>query len=183
MSDNTLDARLARVRIVAMDVDGIFTDGTIFYDSDGKVQKGFYAHDGLGFELLRRAGILRGFITGRVDGSTDARARYLMLDFYYPGAGDKSRAIAELSATYGIPVEEILWMGDDLNDYTAFETAGITAAPSDATDPIKRIADIVTAAPGGRGAVREVVDRILRAKKIDPVALWKTDKDTPMGKQ
>ena len=182
MNDD-LSLRLARVRIVAMDVDGTFTDGTLFYDSAGNVMKGFSTRDGLGLELLRRAGILRGFITGRVDTATEARARFLMLDFLLTGIGDKANALRALSAEHGVPLADILFIGDDLNDYTAFEIAGVPVAVENACDEVKAAARYVTRAEGGRGAVREVAELILRAKGIDPVALWKTDKDTPMGKR
>ncbi len=183
MSERTLEDRLAHVRVVAMDVDGTFTDGSLFYDAAGNVLKGFCAHDGLGLELLRRAEIKRGFITGRADGATDARARALKLDFHLSGIGDKSVALRQLSAEFDIPLDDILYMGDDLNDYTAYETAGVTVAVRNACHEIKAIAHMVTSAPGGHGAVREVVDRILHARGIDPVALWKTNADAPVGRQ
>lgn len=183
MSEITLDDRLARVKVVAMDVDGTFTDGSLYYDAAGNVLKGFCAHDGLGLELLRRAGIKRGFITGRADGSTDARARALRLDFHMSGIGDKSVALRQLSAEFDVQLDEILYIGDDLNDYTAFETAGVTVAVRNACPQVKAIAHMVTGATGGHGAIREVADRILHAKGIDPVALWKTNADAPVAKQ
>jgi len=181
VTNKTLSSKLAGIRLVATDVDGTVTDGVLYYDSAGNVIKGFFSADGLGLELLRRAGIIRGFITGRVDGATDARARYLKADFLLTGIGDKAVAIRKLSGEYDIPIADILFIGDDLNDYTAFEAAGVSVAVENAAMEIKAVADYVTRAHGGRGAIREVVDMILRAKGIDPVALWKTDKDTPVG--
>ncbi|MHB9027743.1 MAG: KdsC family phosphatase [Candidatus Latescibacterota bacterium] len=183
MRNSELLEKLARVKIVAMDVDGTFTDGTLYYDYSGNVMKGFAAHDGLGIDLLRRAGIKRGFITGRRDSATEIRARYLQVDFYLCGVGDKSEALRKLSKDHGVPLTEILYIGDDLNDYTAFEAAGVTIAVGDAAGEIRLAADYVTSAHGGRGAVREVVDLLLRAKGIDPVALWKTESDRPVGGQ
>jgi 3-deoxy-D-manno-octulosonate 8-phosphate phosphatase (KDO 8-P phosphatase) len=182
MNDDLM-LRLARIRIVAMDVDGTFTNGTLYYDASGNVMKGFFTGDGLGMELLRRAGIIRGFITGRVDVATEARARFLMADFLLTGIGDKAEALRSLSVKYGIPLPDILFIGDDLNDYTGFEAAGVSVAVGNAAMEVKMIADYVTRALGGRGAVREVVDLLLRAKGIDPVALWKMDKNTPMGQR
>lgn len=178
-----LSDRLSGVKMVAMDVDGTFTDGTLFYDCSGNVMKGFAARDGLGIELLGRAGILRGFVTGRMDPATESRVRYLKVDFYLCGIGDKSVALRNLAEEHGFSLTEILYIGDDLNDYTAFETAGFSVAVGDACEEIKRAADYVTGASGGRGAVREVVDMLLRAKGYDLVDLWKTKIDTPVGEQ
>ena len=183
MTEPELLKKLSVIQIVAMDVDGTFTDGTLFYDPEGRVLKGFSSHDGLGLELLLRAGIKRGFITGRKDPSTEARANYLHADFYFCGVGDKSVAIRQLCDTFGVTKEAILYMGDDLNDFTAFEIAGLAVAVGDASDEIKAAADFVTSAPGGHGAVREVVNLLLKAKNIDCVALWKTAVDKTAGGQ
>jgi 3-deoxy-D-manno-octulosonate 8-phosphate phosphatase (KDO 8-P phosphatase) len=178
-----LPEKLARVKIVAMDVDGTFTDGMLYYDHAGNVMKGFFVHDGLGIDLLRRARIKWGFITGRSDSATESRARFLQADFYLYGVGDKSEALRKLSQEQGVPLSEILYIGDDLNDYTAFETAGVTVAVGDAAEEIRLIADYVTNAPGGRGAVRETVNLLLKARGIDTVALWKTESNRTVGKQ
>ena len=175
--------KLEGIKLVAMDVDGTFTDGTLYYDSDGHVMKGFSSHDGLGLELLRRAGIKRGFITGRHDGATEARVTYLSADFYISLVGDKSLALKGLLEEYSLDASESLYMGDDLNDLTAFELAGVTVAVANACTELKNRADIITENPGGSGAVREVVNSILRAKNIDPAALWLSEKDRPVGMQ
>lgn len=183
MTESELLKKLAVIQIVAMDVDGTFTDGTLFYDPEGKVFKGFSSHDGLGLELLFRAGIKRGFITGRIDSSTEARVNYLRADFYLCGVADKSAAIWQLCDKYGVTAEEVLFMGDDLNDLTAFETAGVAVAVGDAGEEVKHIADFVTTATGGHGAVREVVNLLLRAKNIDTVTLWRTNPGRKVGDQ
>lgn len=183
MRNPELFERLARVRLVAMDVDGTFTDGTLYYDHSGNVMKGFFSQDGLGLELLHRAGIPRGFITGRRDAATEERARYLQADFYFCGVGDKAAALRELASKYGISLDEILYMGDDLNDYSAFEVAGTAVAVGNACAEIRLAADYVTTAGGGRGAVREAVELLLRAKGFNLIDLWKTASDRPVGKQ
>jgi len=175
--------RLEKIRLVAMDVDGTFTDGTLYYDHAGNVIKGFSSHDGMGLELLRRAGIKRGFITGRHDGATEARAGYLGVDFYVPAVGDKSVVLKRLLDEFSLDASECLYIGDDLNDLTAFETAGVAVAVADANAEVKKRADMVTRNPGGRGAVREIVDLVLEAKGIDPVELWMRGKDRPVGVQ
>jgi len=175
--------KLAAIQLVALDVDGTFTDGTLYYDNDGQVIKGFSSHDGLGLELLRRAGIKRGFITGRHDNATEARVTYLKVDFYIPAVGDKAAVLRELLDEYGLDESQSLYMGDDLNDLSAFEAAGVAVAVANARDEVKERADLVTDSHGGRGAVRELVGLILRAKGIDPVELWMRDKDRAVGMQ
>lgn len=175
--------RLKKIKLIALDVDGTFTDGTLFYDGDGQVIKGFSAHDGLGLELLRRADIRRGFITGRYDFATESRANYLAVDFYLANVGDKSSALKETAEKFGVSLDECLYMGDDLNDLTVFEAAGVAVAVANASEHVKRCADMVTTALGGHGAVREIVEMVLEAKGIDPVKLWLSDRDRPVGKQ
>ncbi len=175
--------KLARIKLVAMDVDGTFTDGILYYDNGGDVIKGFSAHDGLGLELLRRAGIKRGFITGRHDNATEARTSYLNADFYLSSIGDKSVALLKLLDDYNIDASECLYIGDDLNDLTAFKAAGVSVAVANASIEVKNRADIITETPGGHGAIREVANAILRAKNIDPVELWMSDKDRVVGEQ
>ncbi|MBA7568807.1 3-deoxy-D-manno-octulosonate 8-phosphate phosphatase KdsC [subsurface metagenome] len=132
--------------------------------------------------MLKRAGIKRGFITGRYDGATESRLDYLGVDFYLSAIGDKGEALTEKINEYGIDPSESLFVGDDVNDIPAFKVAGVSIAVANAPDYIKKHSDIVTTRPGGQGAVREVVDMILEAKKIDPVALWLNDKSI-VGKQ
>jgi len=175
--------RLQKIKLIALDVDGTFTDGTLFYDGDGKVIKGFSSHDGLGLELLRRAGIHRGFITGRHDYATEARAGYLGVDFYIVNVGDKSVALTETAEKFGVTLDECLYMGDDLNDLTVFAAAGVSVAVANASEHVKSRVDIVTAASGGKGAVREIIEAVLSAKGIDPVDLWLSEKDRRVGKQ
>ena len=166
--NDTLSLMLARIRIVAMDVDGTFTDGALYYDAAGNVMKGFSARDGLGLELLRRAGIIRGFITGRVDGATEIRARYLNADFLLTGIGDKAEALRKISVDYSVPLAEILFIGDDLNDYTAFEIAGVPVAVENACDELKaaaRSARWWTCSSGRRASTRSPSGRRTRTRR------------------
>ena len=183
MTDYLLTEKLALVKLFAMDVDGTFTDGILYYDSKGEVIKGFSAVDGMGIELLRRMGIIRGFITGRTDMATKSRAEYLDADFYLPSIGDKSVALRNLAEQYNITLDECLYMGDDLNDITALQIAGVSATVANANEAVKKFAQIVTKKEGGKGAVREVVDLILETQGMDPVKVWMSDKDRPVGMQ
>ena len=172
---------LADIGLVALDVDGTFTDGMLYYDAAGQVLKAFSAHDGMGLNLLGRAGITWGFITGRHDAATEARVTYLGADFYHSKVGDKGPVLVEICREYGIDPARSVFMGDDLNDLTAFEAAGVSVAPANAVTPVKLRVDLVLEREGGRGAVRELCDRIIRAKGLDPVELWLKDKSTPVG--
>ncbi|MFC1528736.1 KdsC family phosphatase [Candidatus Latescibacterota bacterium] len=173
--------KLSDIKLVAMDVDGTFTNGILYYDNGGNVTKGFSSQDGMGLELLRRAGIIRGFISGRHDNATEARVTYLGVDFYLHSVGDKAVVLREILEEYNIDLSECLYIGDDLNDLSIIELAGVSAAVANACEEIRSRADFVTRAPGGGGAVRELADTILKAKNIDPVELWLSDKDRAVG--
>lgn len=166
-----------------MDVDGTYTSGHLYYDSAGEVIKGFHAHDGFALELLRMSGILRGFITGRRDAATRARATYLGVDFLHDNTADKRAAMRSLQEKYGLTQDECLFMGDDINDVPAFEAAGIKVAVANATEVVKVRADWITEKEGGDGAIREVVERIMAAKGIDTVQLWMSSKSIIAGAQ
>lgn len=183
MTESQLNEKLAKTKMVAMDVDGTYTNGLIFYDTNGEVIKGFHAHDGFAIELLRLAGIKRGFITGRKDNATKARAEYLSVDFLLDDISDKNAALSGLLSEYGISADECVFIGDDLNDLGAFEVAGLSVAVANANHDVKKRADIVIETCGGSGAIREVVEMILRAKGIDQVELWDTRESSIIGKQ
>ncbi|MFC1539277.1 KdsC family phosphatase [Candidatus Latescibacterota bacterium] len=182
MTESQLNEKLAKTKMVAMDVDGTYTDGLLYYDSNGEVIKGFHAHDGFALELLRLAGIKRGFITGRKDNATKARADYLRADFLLDDISDKHDALNKLLSEYGISADECVFIGDDLNDLGAFEAAGLSVAVANANHEVKKRADIVIDSCGGSGAIREVVEMILRAKGIDQVELWGSRENSIIGK-
>jgi 3-deoxy-D-manno-octulosonate 8-phosphate phosphatase (KDO 8-P phosphatase) len=181
--ETTVIEKLTRIKLICMDVDGTFTDGILYYNNEGTVIKGFSARDGLGLELLHRAGVKHGFITGRYDNATEARITYLGADFYLPEVGNKGEAFQKVLAKFGIVASESLFMGDDLNDLSAFEVAGVSVAVANAHEEVKKRADFVTKSPGGHGAVREVVDLLLTAQGFDPVALWMSDSKKTVGKR
>ena len=183
VDDMILRRKMARITLLAMDIDGTFTDGILYYDSHGEVIKGFSASDGMGLELLRRAGLRWGFITGRHDNASETRARYLGCDFFESGVGDKGVVLTRIIEEHGLKPEETMFVGDDLNDLTAFDVAGVSIAVANASDEAKSYADVVTKRSGGQGAIREVVMMLLHARGLDPVALWMSDSDNPVGKQ
>lgn len=154
-------ARARRLRWLLLDVDGVLTDGRLWYGADGAVAKAFDVKDGLGIELARAAGLRVGLLTGRSDAATDARARELGMDLVLRGRGDKREAFAAFLAEQGVAAEEVAYVGDDLPDLPVLAQCGLGAAPADAVEAVRRAAAVVLTRRGGRGAVRELVELIL----------------------
>ena len=150
-----------KIKLVAMDVDGVLTDGTIEYRSDGTHSKRFHTADGLGIVLARLAGLRVTWISGKASVAVERRAAELSVDRLEQGIRDKNRALREIQAGWGISVAETVYIGDDWNDLPAFEAAGVKVAVANAADLVKQRADCVTERTGGQGAVREVIDLIL----------------------
>ena len=157
--------RLKRVRLLAMDVDGVLTDGKIVLVGDDGESKAFHIQDGLGIQLAMHGGMVVAWISGRKSAIVERRAKELGVTHLYQGAANKSAVIAELIAAYSVHQAQIAYIGDDLNDLPAFSLAGVKFAPANAVAEIKGLADFVTERRGGEGAVREVCDVILKAQE------------------
>lgn len=157
--------RWAGIRLFAMDVDGVLTDGTVQISSDGTETKSFSILDGLGLNQLRRAGIATAWISGRPSGATTVRASELQIPHVIQGRVDKITALQELATQLGLGARDCAYMGDDTIDAPALAWAGLGIAPPDAMPDVIAAADYVTKRPAGRGAVREVCDRLLAAAK------------------
>lgn len=157
-------ARWAAVKLFAMDVDGILTDGTVHISSDGTETKQFSILDGMGLVRLGRAGIATAWISGRPSGATTVRATELKIPHLVQGRVDKITALQELATTLGLQAAEIVYMGDDDIDAAAIRWAGIGVTVPDAMPAALDAADYLTTRPAGRGAVREVCEHILRAQ-------------------
>ncbi|MFT3828106.1 MAG: HAD-IIIA family hydrolase [Opitutaceae bacterium] len=157
-------ARWARIRLFAMDVDGVLTDGTIFVSSDGSETKGFSVLDGMGLSRLRQAGIVVAWISGRESGATTRRAAELKIAHLVQGRTDKLAALQELAARLGLSPENICYMGDDDIDTTAISWAAIGVAPSTSMPAALAAADYVPSRRAGAGAVREVCEHLLAAR-------------------
>jgi 3-deoxy-D-manno-octulosonate 8-phosphate phosphatase (KDO 8-P phosphatase) len=155
-------ARAARVRLVLLDVDGVLTDGRIWYGPEGEALKAFDVRDGHGIVLVRDH-VDFGVISGRPGRATQVRLEELRFKHLIFGERDKLEGYARL-AHLGVPDEAVAYMGDDVNDVPLLRRVGLAAAPADARPEAKAVAHLVTAAPGGRGAVRELCD-LLRAAK------------------
>lgn len=163
MNDVGLMAKLIPVRAVALDVDGVMTDSGIYLGEKEELKR-FSTRDGMGVDLLRRAGITVAIITARESRAVERRARELKIEHLFQGKHDKLGSIQELAETLGLERAQILYMGDDLVDLRPMRWAGVGAAPANACLDVRTHADIVTQAAGGHGAVREVAELILRAQ-------------------
>jgi 3-deoxy-D-manno-octulosonate 8-phosphate phosphatase (KDO 8-P phosphatase) len=158
--------RLARVRLLALDVDGVLTDGGISYGAHGtadQIQR-FDVQDGLALRWLSKAGVKIAWITGRACMANAQRARELEIDELFERVASKRDVLREIQARLAIARDETAAMGDDLPDLSLRAAAGFFAAPANAVDEVKARADLVTRASGGRGAVRELGEAILRAQ-------------------
>jgi len=165
-----LIAKLAQIKLLALDVDGILTQGSVTYDSLGNEQKSFNIKDGLGIKLAQRAGIRIAIITGRISAMVERRSQELGLDYVIQGREDKGTALDELSALSKVEKAAIAYAGDDLPDYQAIQMAGIGITVNDAHSEIKNIADWVTPLDGGKGAVRQICDGLLMSQnKYDQI--------------
>jgi 3-deoxy-D-manno-octulosonate 8-phosphate phosphatase (KDO 8-P phosphatase) len=155
-------ARLAKIRLLLLDVDGVMTDGRIIYDDRGRETKAFDVKDGHGMKMLQRAGIRIGIITGRQSPVVDHRASELGIDLVYQGAKDKLLPFREILAKTGLPAEAVAYVGDDVIDVPVLRRVGFAATVADALDEVKPYVHYVTQRRGGRGAVREICDLLLK---------------------
>ncbi|MDO8328971.1 MAG: 3-deoxy-manno-octulosonate-8-phosphatase KdsC [Fluviicoccus sp.] len=153
-----------QIRLLALDVDGVLTDGRLYFTEDGQEIKTFDSQDGHGIKLLQKTGIVCAIITGRTSQLVERRARNLGITLLLQGREDKLVALKELSVQLGIPLEEMAYVGDDWPDLPAIRAAGLGVAVANAHREVRRYADFVSLATGGRGAVREVCDLILEAQ-------------------
>ena len=147
-----------------MDVDGVLTDGSILFASGRREIKAFFVHDGLGLRMAQRAGIVTALISARESKMVTRRAAELQISEVYQRIEQKIPIWEELLRKYGFLPEHVAMVGDDLTDLPLLLRAGLSIAVANAVDEVKRRADHVTSLPGGRGAVREAVELILRAQ-------------------
>lgn len=159
-----LQARLAEIEMMVFDVDGVLTEGGIFYVDTGAEGKMFDVKDGLGIRVADSAGLKTAIMTGRASRVVERRARDLRMLDVLERVADKAAALRRLADEKGMSLARIAFMGDDLNDREAMRTAGVSFAPADAVPEIKEIADLVTDAPGGKGAARQAVEAVLKAQ-------------------
>jgi 3-deoxy-D-manno-octulosonate 8-phosphate phosphatase (KDO 8-P phosphatase) len=156
-------ARWARIRLFAMDVDGVLTDGGVYISSDGTELKRFHITDGLGLGMLRARGLPLAWISGRASGATTRRATELKIPHVIQNRRDKLAALTELAGELDLALDQCVYMGDDIIDAPAIAAAGIGVSVPHAATRALAAADYVTERAGGHGAVREVCDLLLAA--------------------
>ena len=164
LSAESLTASLQKIKLLALDVDGVLTDGSIYISPAGEVFKGFNAKDGMGISCALRSGLQIAVITGRQSPIVERRCEELGITLLQQGVKDKRLALQQMAQELGLVREEIAYMGDDLNDIPAFKASGLNFVPADASMEVLAVADIITKASGGRGAVREAITMILAAQ-------------------
>ena len=164
LSAETLTASLQKIKLLALDVDGVLTDGTIYISPAGEVFKGFNAKDGMGISCALRNNLQIAVITGRQSPIVERRCEELGIKLFMQGVKDKRLALQKMAQELGLTREDIAYMGDDLNDIPAFKASGLNFVPADGSIEVLAVADIITKAKGGRGAVREAITMILAAQ-------------------
>jgi YrbI family 3-deoxy-D-manno-octulosonate 8-phosphate phosphatase len=156
--------KILKVKIVITDVDGVLTDGGLYYTEDGLTLKRFNVKDGMGVGKLRDNGIESGIISTDVSGIMKTRAERIKMDFVYTGIWDKEEKMFEVCEERGIKPENIAFIGDDINDTKVIKDSGFSACPSDAVPEIKAIVDYICENKGGNAVFRELADLIINVQ-------------------
>ncbi|MEO5352615.1 MAG: HAD hydrolase family protein [Magnetococcus sp. XQGC-1] len=156
--------RATLIRMVALDVDGVLTDGAIYLDNEGQESKRFYVRDGMGIRLLLQAGFRVGLLTARRSALVEHRARELSLSFVHQGVKDKWSCLQQELSRAGWEPRQCAYMGDDLVDLAVLQRVGLATAPRDADPEVLQRVHWVAEAAGGEGAVRELAENLLRTQ-------------------
>ena len=159
-----LRRQLRSIQLLVLDVDGVLTDGGLWFDAEGQLSKRFDVRDGLGIRLMQQAGLQIAFLSGGQGGATEVRARQLGIKHCLVGIKDKPAALTTLQNQLDVSVEQTAFVGDDLNDLAVRPVVGLLFTPADACGPVRRSADAVLHRQGGHGAVRELAERILQGR-------------------
>jgi len=158
-------SRAARIRLLVTDCDGVLTDGSVYYSARGEEMKRFLMRDGMGVERLRRlVGIETAIVTGERSVSICRRAEKLAIHEVVLGADDKAASVYAMAADRGLALDELAYVGDDVNDLGAIRSVGLACCPADAMAEVAAAAHYVCRLPGGRGAFREVAELLIRAR-------------------
>jgi 3-deoxy-D-manno-octulosonate 8-phosphate phosphatase (KDO 8-P phosphatase) len=164
LNDTRLAERCRALKLILTDVDGVMTDGTFLLLPDGTEARSFHVRDGLGIVLAQRAGLRTGLVTGKSSASVERRAAELRMDVVRQGVADKLSCLRQILKSEGLTMDEVAFIGDDLNDLPVIQEVGLSATPADAPFELRSAAFMVTDAPGGRGCLREFIEAILRAR-------------------
>jgi len=166
LETDDLNRRAKPIKLLLMDCDGVLTDGQLELLENGDEQKTFHARDGQGISLFHRAGWKTGIISGRTSSAVERRAQDLRMAYVRQYAKDKIEALEEIMAAAGVSADECAYIGDDVADIPVMRRVGFAVAVADAVEETKQAAHYVTELKGGRGAVREVADLILKAQGL-----------------
>ncbi len=156
--------RVKKIKLLACDVDGVLTDGLLYVGGKGEEMKAFHAHDGLGMKLAQKQGLLVTIITGKSSQSVISRAEELGLDDVHLGIRDKLGRMKEILQKENLSFEQVGYIGDDLNDLYLMEKVGLAVTVPNGAPELKAVAHYITGRSGGRGAVREVVELLLKGQ-------------------
>ena len=155
-----------KIKLILTDVDGVLTDGCMYYSSKGEELKKFHTRDGMAVELLLQKNIKTIIITREKSKIVISRAKKINVFKVYSGIKQKDKILNQICTKFKVTPNEIVFIGDDINDEKIMKLIGLSFAPSDATQTIKNIADIITNAKGGQGVLREVTDKILLSQNV-----------------
>ena len=161
----SLVSRLKRIRLFATDVDGVLTDAGMYYSESGEELKKFNTRDGMGIKLLQRAGLITAIVTQERTKLVARRGEKLMIPEVHQGVMDKLSLVREMAERHALSMEQVAFIGDDINDLAALKAVGFSATPADGVPQVVAEVDYVCAKKGGEGAVREIIDMILQAQQ------------------
>ncbi len=159
-----LEQRFASIQLILCDVDGVLTDGRLSFDNQGIETKSFHVRDGLGIKAWQRMGGKFGLLTARSSHIVKVRAAELGLDLIRQGFSDKLPVAQQIMQEQGLTAEQVCYVGDDLTDLQLIRSVGLGVAVADAVEEVRSAAHFTTQTPGGRGAVRELIETILKAQ-------------------
>ncbi len=169
LKSNTRTKVLRSIRLLALDVDGVLTDGGMYYGESGDEWKKFQTRDGMGIKLLQAEGLMIAIITMEKTKIVARRAKKLGIQEVHQGIRNKLEILHALVKKYQLTLQEVAYMGDDVNDLGALREVGFSATPADGMDPVREVVHYICRRNGGDGAVREVADLILGAKGVKPL--------------
>ena len=156
---------LQRIRLFATDLDGVLTDGGMYYAESGDEWKKFNTRDGMGIKLLQRAGIITAIVTQERTKLVARRAEKLAIPELHQGVMDKLSLVREMAARHGLTLSQVAYIGDDINDLETLKAVGFSAAPADGMPQVAAVVDYICEKKGGEGAVREIIEMILDAQQ------------------
>src|SRR5688500_8867716 len=164
----SLAATLKRIRLFATDVDGVLTDAGMYYSESGEELKKFNTRDGMGIKLLQRAGVITAIVTQERTKLVAWRGEKLTIPEVHQGVMDKLSLVREMAERHGLTMDEVSYIGDDINDLATLKAVGFSATPADGLPQVARAVNYVCAKKGGEGAVREIIEMILEAQHKSP---------------